>query len=89
MASSKRIVISVPEHLLRELDGLAAVERWNRSTLIREAVRIYVQERKRRDMREQLKRGYRVMARINLTLAEEGPIFETGKNSRGTSQQDE
>lgn len=88
MASSKRIVVSVPAHLLREVDGLVAVERWSRSALVREAVRIYVEERKKRDMREQMKRGYREMARINLTLAEEGPVFEAAE-SHGRSQLNE
>lgn len=87
--SSKRIVISVPANLLDEVDGLVAMERWNRSALIREAVRIYVEERKKRDMREQMKRGYLEMARINLTLAEEGPVFEAGVVSQGRSQRDE
>ena len=59
-----------------QVDGLAALERTDRDALIREAVRIYVEERKKRDMREQMRRGYREMSRINLTLAEEGPIFE-------------
>ncbi|HEY3364491.1 MAG TPA: ribbon-helix-helix protein, CopG family [Symbiobacteriaceae bacterium] len=89
MASLKRIVISVPANLLNEVDGLVAMERWNRSALIREAVRIYVEERKKRDMREQMKRGYREMARINLTLAAEGPVFETGVVSQGKSQWNE
>lgn len=89
MASSKRIVISVPDTLLREVDGLVAMERWNRSALIREAVRLYVEERKKRDMREQMIRGYREMARINLSLAEEGPLFETLAVSRGGSPWDD
>ena len=89
MASSKRIVVSVPANLLREVDGLVAMERWNRSALVREAVRIYVEERKKRDMREQMKRGYREMARINLTLAEEGPVFEAALAPQGRSRQDE
>lgn len=88
MASSKRIVVSVPDHLLQEVDGLVAVERWSRSALVREAVRIYVEERKKRDMREQMKRGYREMARINLTLAEEGPVFEVAEH-HGRSQLNE
>ncbi|HYF77718.1 MAG TPA: ribbon-helix-helix protein, CopG family [Symbiobacteriaceae bacterium] len=89
MASSKRIVVSVPANLLREMDGLVAMERWNRSALVREAVRIYVAERKKRDMREQMKRGYQEMARINLTLAEEGPVFETALAPQGRSRWDE
>lgn len=90
MASSKRIVVSVPAALLREVDGLVAMERWNRSALVREAVRIYVEERKKRDMRQQMKRGYREMARINLTLAEEGPLFdEPSPAPQGRSRWDE
>lgn len=76
MAVTKRISVTVPEPLLQQVDGIAAMERIDRSALIREAVRIYVEERKKRDMRERMKRGYREMASINLTLAEEGPIFE-------------
>lgn len=89
MATSKRIVVSVPANLLREVDGLVAMERWNRSALIREAVRIYVEERKKRDMRQQMKRGYQEMARINLTLAEEGPVFEPTAAVQGKSRWNE
>lgn len=89
MASSKRIVVSVPANLLREVDGLVAMERWNRSALVREAVRIYVEERKKRDMRQQMRRGYREMARINLSLAEEGPVFEAAPVPQGRSRWDE
>lgn len=89
MASTKRIVLTVPDTLLRDLDGLVAMERSQRNALILEAMRIYVAERKRRDMREQLKRGYRSMARVNLALAEEGPLFESGSVSRGGSRGNE
>lgn len=76
MTRAKRIVVSVPPQLLQELDGFLAVENQSRSDLIREAVRLYLTERKRRAMRENLKRGYREMATINLTLAEEGLAAE-------------
>lgn len=78
MAMSKRIVVTVPDALLREVDGLVAMEQWNRSALIREAVRIYVEERKKRDMQERMAQGYRDMGYLNLALAEEGPVFEAG-----------
>lgn len=67
---SKRIVIQVPSQLLAEVDGLVAMDQASRSELIREAVRIYVEERKRRDMRGRMARGYQEMARLNLALAE-------------------
>lgn len=47
-----------------------------RSTHLRQAMRSYLGERKKREMREQMKRGYQQMACLNLSLAEEGPLFE-------------
>jgi CopG family transcriptional regulator/antitoxin EndoAI len=67
----KRIMISLPESLLAEVDNLATVERRNRSEFIREAMKLYIAERKRRSMREQMKRGYQEMAPINLALVVE------------------
>lgn len=89
MAVAKRVVVSVSDQLLREINGVVAMELWNRSALIREAVRTYLEERKKRDMREQMKRGYREMARINLTLAEEGLMFEAGVFTPSGSRRDE
>lgn len=47
-----------------------------RSAHFRQAMRSYLDERKKREMREQMKRGYQQMACLNLSLAEEGPLFE-------------
>ncbi|WP_201721911.1 CopG family ribbon-helix-helix protein [Desulfotomaculum copahuensis] len=71
MAQVKRIMISLPDSLLAEMDGIVARERLNRSELIREAMRLYIGERKRRQLREQMKQGYLEMAKINLALAVE------------------
>jgi len=67
----KRIMISLPESLLKEVDGLASLEKRNRSEFIREAMKLYISERKRRTIREQMKKGYQEMAQINLSLAME------------------
>jgi len=67
----KRIMISLPDSLLAEVDGIAAAERLNRSEFIREAMKLYISERKRRMLREQMKAGYMEMAGINLSLAME------------------
>ena len=69
---SRKIMISLPSALLQEVDGIVALEKKNRSEFIREAMRLYLEERKKRDIRERLKRGYQEMAKINLALAEEG-----------------
>ncbi|GBF32237.1 cell death antitoxin YdcD [Desulfocucumis palustris] len=69
MAQVKRIMISLPDNLLAEVDGIVAAEQLNRSELIREAMKLYIAERKRRLLREQMKMGYMEMAKINLALA--------------------
>ncbi|MGB9825147.1 MAG: CopG family ribbon-helix-helix protein [Desulfofundulus sp.] len=71
MAQVKRIMISLPDNLLAEVDGIVAAERLNRSELIREAMSFYIAERKRQQLREQMKKGYQEMARINRELAAE------------------
>lgn len=65
----KRIMISLPDSLLAEVDDIVEAERVNRSEFIREAMRLYIAERKRRILREQMKKGYLEMAKLNLALA--------------------
>lgn len=69
-------MISIPSSLLQEVDGIIATEKRNRSEFVREAMRLYIEERKRRVIREVMKRGYQEMAIINLTLAEEGLMLD-------------
>jgi len=64
-------MISLPESLLEEVDDFAMLEKRNRSEFIREAMKLYIAERKKRAIREQMKTGYQEMAKINLSLAEE------------------
>ena len=71
MTQVKRIMISLPDSLLAEVDGIVAAEQLNRSEFIREAMKLYINERKRRMLREQMKTGYLEMAGINLSLAVE------------------
>lgn len=72
MAQNRRIVVSVPNKLLKEVDQVVQEGNGNRSQFIREAVQMYILHRKRASLREQLKSGYQTMAAINLLLAEEG-----------------
>jgi len=65
-------MISVPNRLLEEVDRVVKEENGNRSQIIGEAVKMYILERKRLSLREELKDGYQTMAAINLRLAEEG-----------------
>jgi CopG family transcriptional regulator/antitoxin EndoAI len=70
-AETKRIMISLPDKLLQEVDGLAEKEKSNRSELIRQAMKLYLKERKKRQIREMMQRGYMEMANINLDIASE------------------
>ena len=69
--NTKRIMISLPDHLLEEVDGIVAKENSNRSEFIRQAMRLYLVERKKRQIRESMQRGYMEMAKINLNIASE------------------
>ncbi len=42
MAKSSRVLISLPDKFLKEVDGLADEEQRSRSELIREALRYYI-----------------------------------------------
>ena len=81
VADSKRIMVSLPTSLLEEVDGLINLEKKNRSELIREAMRFYLEEKRKSHMREQMRVGYLEMAQINLTLAEEFNYCEEEANS--------
>ncbi|MBP2655765.1 MAG: hypothetical protein H6Q73_3334 [Firmicutes bacterium] len=72
MAELRRIMISIPNSLLQEVDGIIAMEKLSRSQFVREAMRLYIEDRKRKAVRDMMRKGYQEMAIINLTLAEEG-----------------
>ncbi len=72
MADSKKIMISLPDSLLKEIDSIVSMEKINRSEFIREAMKLYIRERNKMELREQMKKGYQEMGVINLTLAELG-----------------
>lgn len=71
MAESKRIMISLPESLLAEVDDVVTIENRNRSEFIREAINSVLHERRKRGIREQMRKGYQEMAQLNLAIAKE------------------
>ncbi|SFS89527.1 CopG family ribbon-helix-helix protein [Marininema halotolerans] len=71
LSETKRIMISLPQHLLQEVDGLVQKENSNRSEFVRQAMKLYLYERKKRLIREMMQRGYMEMAKINLNIASE------------------
>jgi len=70
LSRQKKILISLPDTLLSEVDNLATAQKINRSEFIREAMKLYIHERKKADIASSLKKGYEEMAMINLEIAE-------------------
>ncbi|MDF9407964.1 ribbon-helix-helix protein, CopG family [Pelotomaculum isophthalicicum JI] len=69
MPRVEKFMVSLPDSLLAEVDRIAAAEQISRSDIIREAVKLYIEDRRRRLFIEQMKKGYLEMANINLALA--------------------
>lgn len=76
MSETKRVTISIPGELLEEVDNLVRAEKLNRSQFVAEAMTYYLRERKREQLRAELKEGYIRMASLNLQLAEEDSLLD-------------
>ena len=70
MSQLKKVLITVPDSLLEAVDSQAKVENINRSEFVREAMKMYLSKKKSAAQKEELKKGYQEMAKINLSLAE-------------------
>lgn len=92
MAVNKKIVVSLPETLLEEFDNLIECSDCkNRSKFIREAVMLYIKERKRKVMIELMKKGYEEMGNLNSELSEYGiqnDCLELAKYEAGLAESD-
>jgi CopG family transcriptional regulator / antitoxin EndoAI len=75
-SATREILIRLPQNFLSELDGYVRDENVNRSEFIYRATKMYLRERKKREFRESMKRGYIEMAAINLTIASEAFLAE-------------
>lgn len=67
----RRIMVFISDGLLEELDRLAQEGKHSRSQLVREAVRMYLNECRKRRLKDQLRRGYVEMGDLNRQMAEE------------------
>lgn len=72
MAESKKIIVNLPENILEECNEILGKDNENISEFIREAIILYIEERKRYRIREMMKIGYVEMAEINQEIAEIG-----------------
>lgn len=70
MSRHKKILISLPDTLLNEVDNLATEQNLNRSEFIREAMKVYIRQKRNAEIAERMKSGYQQMADINLEISE-------------------
>lgn len=70
MARQKKILISIPDSLLDEADNMAYSQNINRSEFIRDAIKSYIREKKKKEIAQKLKKGYEEMGLLNLEYSE-------------------
>ena len=69
-SAKRKISVTLPDLLLEEVNSLASSLNRSRSEVIQVALRQYLGEIKRLELKEQLKKGYLEMGDINLSIAE-------------------
>ena len=65
-------MVSLPNNLLEEVDFIVSMEEKNRNEFIKEAMKLYIREKRKLEVSEKLKDGYVEMSKINLSFAEMG-----------------
>ena len=65
-------MVSLPDSLLQEVDGIVRRETGNRSAFVREAMLLLIAERRRLEKMERYRLGYEKTGKLNRALAEEG-----------------
>ena len=71
MAEVKKVLITLPESLLCEVDYLASLDNKDRSQFIGEAMQHYLFERNRAEIQTRMIQGYSEMADLNRKISEE------------------
>lgn len=71
LEKEKRMIISVEltQEMVQELDVVVEKEKMGRSEVIMEATQQFLQEKRARELRDEMERGYAEMATINFAIA--------------------
>lgn len=72
MSNCKKLVVNITETLSDEFDRALEKDNKKRSEFIREAIILYIEEKKKVSKIDFMKNGYMEMAKINLELSEMG-----------------
>ncbi|MGL5693330.1 MAG: antitoxin [Peptostreptococcaceae bacterium] len=89
--SKEKIVFTLPDSLISEVDHIVQMENSNREDFAKAAFQFYITQKKKIDLKEYMIKGYKEMGQINLSLAELGMTNEvsSGVDSEGNIAQGE
>ncbi|EAD5371938.1 CopG family ribbon-helix-helix protein [Listeria monocytogenes] len=87
LEKEKRMIISVEltQEMIQELDVVVEKEKMGRSEIIMEATQQFLQEKRARELRDEMERGYAEMATINFAIACECTHVEAEAEDRNIS----
>ncbi|EKE6023858.1 CopG family ribbon-helix-helix protein [Listeria monocytogenes] len=87
LEKEKRMIISVEltQEMIQELDVVVEKEKMGRSEVIMEATQQFLQEKRARELRDEMERGYVEMATINFAIACECTHVEAEAEDRNIS----
>ncbi|EJG4230373.1 TPA_asm: CopG family transcriptional regulator [Listeria monocytogenes] len=87
LEKENRMIISVEltQEMIQELDVVVEKEKMGRSEVIMEATQQFLQEKKARELRDEMERGYAEMATINFAIACECTHVEAEAEDRNIS----
>ena len=74
--NKEKIVFTLPEGILSEVDKIIQMENSNREDFAKAAFQFYITQQKKLNLKETMIKGYKEMGRINLSLAELGMTDE-------------
>ncbi|MGL5348823.1 MAG: antitoxin [Peptostreptococcaceae bacterium] len=74
--SKEKIVFTLPDSLISEVDHIVQMENSNREDFAKAAFQFYITQKKKIDVKESMIKGYKEMGQINLSLAELGMTNE-------------
>lgn len=72
MAETRRVALNLPNNMLEEVNLMLPMELDSKSDFMIEAMKLFISEKKKTNISEKLKEGYKEMSQINLALAEIG-----------------
>ena len=76
MSNSKRMVSNLSEALCNELDKALSEDCKKRSEFIKDAIVLYIEEKKKLSNIEEIANGYTEMAQLNIELSEIGFVHD-------------